>query len=121
MTGSTGPHDMTGIRAAIDSLDAQIVALIGQRQRWVERAAVAKRGQDQGAVRAPARVGQVISKVRGLAESADASPDVVEATYRAMIGAFIDLELREHAGEATLGCASAAAPDSDPDPAPASA
>lgn len=91
---------MTGIRAAIDSLDAQIVALIGQRQRWVERAAVAKRGQDQGAVRAPVRVEQVISKVRSLAESADASPDVVEATYRAMIGAFIELELREQAGEA---------------------
>lgn len=111
---------MTGIRAAIDSLDAQIVALIGQRQRWVERAAVAKRGQDQGAVRAPARVEQVISKVRGLAESADASPDVVEATYRAMIGAFIELELREQAGEALKSDSdSASASDSDSDSASA--
>ena len=46
---------MTDIRAAIDTLDTQIVALIGERQRWVERAAVAKRWQDTGAVRAPAR------------------------------------------------------------------
>ncbi len=94
MTGSTGPHEMTDIRAAIDTLDTQIVALIGERQRWVERAAVAKRGQDTGAVRAPARVEQVIGKVRSLATSADASPAVVEATYRAMIGAFIELELQ---------------------------
>ncbi len=95
---------MTDIRAAIDQLDAQIVALIGQRQRWVERAAVAKRGQDAGAVRAPARVEQVIGKVRSLAESADASPGVVEATYRAMIDTFIELELREHgSGEPRAG------------------
>lgn len=99
MTGSTGPHEMTDIRDAIDALDTKIVALIGDRQRWVERAAVAKRGQDTSAVRAPARVEQVITKVRALAEQADASPAVVEATYRAMIGAFIQLELREHEGE----------------------
>lgn len=90
---------MTDIRAAIDTLDTQIVALIGERQRWVERAAVAKRGQDTGAVRAPARVEQVIGKVRSLATAADASPEVVEATYRAMIGAFIELELREHSAD----------------------
>lgn len=89
---------MTDIRRAIDALDARIVELIGERQRWVERAAVAKRGQDAGAVRAPARVEEVIAKVRALAEQGEASPAVVEASYRAMIGAFIELELRQHGG-----------------------
>lgn len=112
---------MTDIRDAIDSLDTRIVALIGERQRWVERAATAKRGQDTGAVRAPARVEQVISKVRALAEKADASPEVVEATYRAMIGAFIELELREHSGEGTPGSVPGSAAGSAAEGNPASA
>ena len=43
-------------------------------------------------VEAPARVEQVITRVRGLAKSAGASPEVVERLYRAMIAAFIELE-----------------------------
>ena len=40
---------------------------------------------------------KVVDKVRALAnEAAAASPDVVERTYRAMIAAFIDLELSAH-------------------------
>ncbi|WP_426738327.1 hypothetical protein [Plantibacter sp. 2H11-2] len=38
----------------------------------------------------------VIVKVRALAERAGASPEVVEHTYRAMIDAFIELELSVH-------------------------
>ena len=49
--------------------------------------------KDSDAVRAPDRVAQVIAKVRGLALESKADPGVVEATYRAMIDAFIDLEL----------------------------
>jgi len=48
-------------------------------------------------VRAPQRVEQVIAKVKALAVEADASPVVVERVYRAMIAAFIDAELAEHA------------------------
>ena len=88
--------DLAGVRAAIDSLDSQIIDLIAQRQREVERAGVLKRGQATDAVRAPARVEDVIVRVRARAEDAGASPDVVEATYRAMIGAFTHLELDVH-------------------------
>jgi len=83
-----------GVRAEIDALDRQIVQLISQRQRWVVEAGALK--ADQDAVRAPARVEKVIDKVRALAEEAGAAPDVVERTYRAMIAAFIDLELTVH-------------------------
>lgn len=55
-----------------------------------------KRDQEVDAVRARARVEDVIQKVRGRAVEAGASPDVVEATYRAMIGGFINLELEVH-------------------------
>lgn len=82
------------VRAEIDALDEQIVELISRRQRWVIEAGKAK--PDQSAVRAPERVEKVIVKVRALAEKAGAAPDVVETTYRAMIDAFIDLELSVH-------------------------
>jgi len=85
--------DLPEIREAIDALDGRIVALIGERQAWVERAGELKREQDEDAVRAPARVDAVIARVRELAVSAGAAPHVVESTYRAMISAFIDLEL----------------------------
>ena len=48
-------------------------------------------------MKAPARVEQVIAKVRALAEGAGASPAVTEQVYRAMIAAFIEQELSEHA------------------------
>jgi isochorismate pyruvate lyase len=82
------------VRAEIDALDAQIVELIAQRQRWVTEAGSLK--SDADAVRAPDRVEKVIYKVRTLAERSGAAPDVIERTYRAMIDAFIDLELQVH-------------------------
>ncbi|KAM9866210.1 hypothetical protein ACIFOC_01128 [Leucobacter aridicollis] len=82
------------VRAAIDALDGQIVELIATRQRWVEAAGALK--SDTQAVRAPDRVDQVIAKVRGLALDHGASPEVVEAAYRALIAAFIQHELAVH-------------------------
>ncbi len=91
--------DLAEIRQAIDMLDGHIVELIAERQKWVQRAGQVKRGQDEDAVRAPARVEAVIARVRALAVSAGASPEVVERTYRALIAAFVDLELVVYARE----------------------
>ena len=82
------------IRSAIDDIDRQLVALIAERQKRVLAAGTLK--NDEDGVRAPARVEQVIEKVRALAYSMEASPVVVEQTYRAMIDAFISLELAHH-------------------------
>ncbi len=57
-------------------------------------------------VRAPARVEQVIMKVREMAEQTGASAEVVEQVYRAMIAAFINEELTTHAKLATAPSAS---------------
>lgn len=81
------------VRRNIDALDEHIVSLIAQRQNWVSIAGTLK--TDELSVRAPDRVEQVISKVRALAQAKGASPDVVELTYRALISAFIDLELQQ--------------------------
>ncbi|MDI6099301.1 chorismate mutase [Actinoplanes sp. NEAU-A12] len=86
--------DLADVRFAIDAVDAQVVRLLADRERLVRRAAAFK--TDEQGVRAPARVEAVIGKVRALAAGAGASPDVVERVYRAMIGAFVELELAEH-------------------------
>jgi isochorismate pyruvate lyase len=88
------PQTIEEVRTQIDALDRQIVELIAERQQWVVTAGSLKK--DEQAVRAPARVEQVIAKVRGLAEDVGASPEVVERMYRALIAAFIDLELEQH-------------------------
>jgi isochorismate pyruvate lyase len=88
-------HDtLPGVRREIDLIDAEVVRHLAARERLVRRAAALK--TDEQAVRAPGRVDEVIAKVRQLAQDAGASPEVVERVYRAMIGAFIDLELTEH-------------------------
>lgn len=94
--------DLSTVRAAINDVDERIVALIAERQAWVEMAGRLKRGQRADTVRAPARVEDVVSRVRALAASSGGSPTVVECTYRAMISAFIDLELGIHATQADL-------------------
>jgi len=88
------PATLESVRTNIDALDRSIVGLIAERQKWVVAAASFKKDAD--GVRAPARVEQVIAKVRGFAAEVGASPDVVERTYQALIAAFIDLELESH-------------------------
>jgi len=83
------------VRENIDRLDRQIVALLAERGSFVSQAAYFKKDSD--GVKAPQRVEQVISKVRDLAQTLGANPDVTEQVYRAMIAAFIQQELAEHA------------------------
>lgn len=81
------------VRAEIDHLDQMIIELLAKRQACVVRAGELKeRGSDR-AVRDPERVNAVIAGKRQLAQESGLSPDVAERTWRAMIDAFIDLEL----------------------------
>jgi isochorismate pyruvate lyase len=82
------------IRAAIDAVDADLVRLLARRESLVRQAAPLKR--DARAVQAPGRVEQVVARARAQATAAGGDPDVVERIYRAMIQAFIDMELTEH-------------------------
>lgn len=81
---------LTDVRLRIDAIDRQLVALIAERGACVAQAAGFKRSDAE--VAAPDRVAQVLARVNGLAVELGADPQVVEATWRAMIGAFIEME-----------------------------
>ncbi len=83
------------VRSNIDRIDAQLVRLIAERGRYVKQAARLKKTVAE--IPAPQRVAQVLARVHALAETEGANPEVVEATWRAMIAAFIDAERIEHA------------------------
>ncbi len=86
----TACNTLEEVRAHIDRLDRQLVELVAERGGYVKQAARFKhRAAD---VPAPARVEQVIAKVTALAAELGAESEVVEATWRAMIGAFIRSE-----------------------------
>ncbi len=89
------------VRENIDRLDQHIVTLLAERGHFVSQAAHFKKDTDD--VKAPQRVEQVIAKVRALSEVVGANPDVTEQVYRAMIAAFIQQELAEHAALGTAG------------------
>ncbi len=84
-------RDLAGVRAAIDGLDEELVTLLARRERLVRAAARSK--ADAAAVRAPDRVEQVVARARRLAGASGGSPEVAERVYRAMIAAFVDLEM----------------------------
>lgn len=88
-------HSLEEVRENIDRLDRQIVGLLAERGGYVKQAARFKKTEDD--VKAPQRVEQVIAKVAVLSAEMGAIPAVTEAVYRAMIAAFINAELTEHA------------------------
>ncbi|WP_424216574.1 chorismate mutase (plasmid) [Streptomyces sp. BI20] len=88
------PTSLAEVRARIDALDTELTGLLAQRQRLVRAAAGFK--TDEAAVRAPDRVERVVTAARARAAEAGLAPQVAEAVWRAMIDAFITLELDEH-------------------------
>lgn len=79
------------LREQIDALDTQIVALLAQRAACVRDATRFKRNPME--VAAPARQAQVFTRVRAMATDHQhhfpGLPDVVEATYRALVAQFV--------------------------------
>jgi isochorismate pyruvate lyase len=87
------PDSLTRVRAEIDQVDDELVAILARREQLVRRAGELK--SDESAVRAPERVEQVIAGVRRRAAAHGADADIVERVYRTMIDCNIDLELRQ--------------------------
>ena len=85
-------HSMTELRAAIDALDAKLVAMLAVRQTYIERAAVLK--SDRGTVRDTPRVEQVIQNVVAEASRKGLSPAIAEAVWRSLIEASIAHEYK---------------------------
>ena len=95
--GMTVAHcqTMADVRAHIDALDAVIVPLIAQRSGYVAQAARIKQSASQ--IVDEARIEFIVNRVSAQAEALGAPPQVLAATYRAMIAAFIEYERGEFA------------------------
>ena len=85
--------DMADIRAGIDVLDRELVVLLARRVGYIDRAAEIK-GAAGLPANIPARVEEVVAKVRGTAVDAGFDADLAERLWREMIGWSIAREER---------------------------
>ena len=83
---------MAEVRQGVDALDARIVALVGERFRYMDAAARIK--PDREAVRDEGRKAQVLANVARLARENDVPEAVAEALYERLVEASIAYELR---------------------------
>ncbi|MGY8905620.1 MAG: chorismate mutase [Burkholderiales bacterium] len=84
---------MAELRVCIDALDAKLVALVAERTQYVAQAARLKTNPSQIIDRP--RIEAIIERVRAMACEQGAPEAVMEATWRAMIDAFIAYERTE--------------------------
>lgn len=82
---------MTDIRTAIDQIDGQVIALLGQRFEYVKAAVQFK--TDTQSVKAPERLHSMLKQRRQWAETVGLDADVIEKLYRDLVQYFIEAEL----------------------------
>ena len=83
---------LSNVRSVIDDIDRELIRLLAQRQRLVEKAGQLKPKGDKATVQASDRVAQVIANRRKEALELGLSPDVAESVWQSMIQALIALE-----------------------------
>lgn len=94
MTNTEDIPDMPTLRAAIDALDARLIALLAQRHALIDRAAQIKAGNGMPA-RIDERVEEVVANVRGHAQAHGLDPDLYDRLWRQLIDAAIAQEERQ--------------------------
>jgi isochorismate pyruvate lyase len=82
--------NMAEVRRGVDALDAEIVALLGRRFRFMDAAARIK--PHRGEVRDEARKAEVIANAKGHARAADVPPDLVGQIWEMLVEASIAYE-----------------------------
>ncbi len=85
---TTGAATLADIRAAIDRIDGEIVALLAERLRYTRDAARFK--ADEGEVAAPARAEAVVKRTAALGAARGVPAEIVEPVYRALVAASIE-------------------------------
>ena len=96
MPGSRAPADcadMTELRAEIDALDRTLVGLLARRAALIDRAAEIKAEVGLPAD-IPARVEEVVTRVRATAEAEGLDAELAENVWRTLIDWSIDREAR---------------------------
>jgi isochorismate pyruvate lyase len=81
------------VRAAIDTIDHQVVQALGLRSQYVKAITRFKKTKED--VQAPARQATVIRQRRAWAVEEGLDPDIVEKIYRQLIDHFVAEELKE--------------------------
>lgn len=81
---------MAEVRQGVDALDRALVALLAERQRYMDAAARIK--TDRGVVRDPARIEQVVERVREAARAAGLSEAIAEPVWRTLVDRCIAYE-----------------------------
>jgi isochorismate pyruvate lyase len=89
------------VRTNIDRIDHEIIRLMAERGRYVYEAARFK--PDPTHVEAPAREDAIVRKAMATAEQDGLSPKVAEATYHAMLRAFVEYEQSVFSSAASSG------------------
>lgn len=84
--------NMAEIRAEIDRLDRQVIALLGQRYAYVKAAARFKKSQTD--VKAPERFQAMLEQRRIWAQEENLNPDAIEKMYRDLVNHFIEEEMK---------------------------
>ena len=74
------------VRTNIDRIDDQILRLMAERSRYVAQAGRFK--SSAATVRDDVRIRQILTRIREKATKQGLSPDVAEATFRAMVEGF---------------------------------
>ncbi len=74
---------MQEVRAGVDALDRELVALVAQRARYMEAAARIKPSRE--VVRDEWRINDVISKVSAAAKSHDLAVEIAEPVWRELV------------------------------------
>ncbi len=76
-------QSMAEVRQGVDALDRALVALLAERQRYMDAAARIKPNRD--AVHDDARIEDVVSKVLASADAHHLSRDIAEPVWRLLI------------------------------------
>ena len=82
---------MAQVRQGVDALDRALVALLAERQDYMDAAARIK--PERSAVRDPARIEEVVAKVKAEARAAGLSEAIAEPVWRTLIEQCIAYEL----------------------------
>jgi isochorismate pyruvate lyase len=81
---------MAEVRLGVDALDRALVALLAERQRYMDAAARIK--PDRTAVRDEARIEEVVAKVKAEARARGLSEAIAEPVWRTLIECCIAYE-----------------------------
>ncbi|PVE51775.1 chorismate mutase [Arthrobacter sp. TPD3018] len=84
---------MTEVRAGVDQVDRELVALLARRFAYMDAAARIK--PERGAVRDEGRKAQVIANARAAAEAAGLPGDVIADLWEQLVAASIAYELTQ--------------------------